>query len=81
MNDKEKKANEDKFLEHIYDTLKIIMDKRPAQPVYEYANILLKAVGNPKEDYLERVKARKEMEDDSKEKKKSMDLYLIYFFS
>ena len=72
MNEKEKKANDEKFLKHISETLEVIMDKRPPQPVYEYANLLLKAIGRPKEDYLERVKARKEKEDDSKGKKKSM---------
>ena len=50
--------NEDKFLDHIYDTLKEVKKIRPAQPVYEYANMLLKKVGAPKEDYLEKLKLR-----------------------
>ena len=51
----EKKKQEEQFLEHVYDTLTEIMTVRPAQPVYEYANILLQKVGKAKPEYLERV--------------------------
>mmetsp|Transcript_5974 Transcript_5974/g.5131 ORF Transcript_5974/g.5131 Transcript_5974/m.5131 type:complete len:167 (-) Transcript_5974:25-525(-) len=58
----EKKKQEEQFLENVYDTLKEIMTKRPAQPVYEYANILLQKVGKAKPEYLSKIENRKESE-------------------
>ena len=42
MKEEEKAKNEEQFLKIVYDTLKKVMKKRPVQPVYEYANMLLK---------------------------------------
>ena len=48
MNSEEKNKQQEEFLENIYKTLKKIMKKRPANPVYTYANELLKKIGKPK---------------------------------
>ena len=60
MDEEKKKKNGEKFLSHIYKTLKKVIDSRPANPVYEYANMLLKKIDMPREEYIDRLKQRKE---------------------
>ena len=70
MKEEEKKKNEEKFLDCIYDTLSKVMKDRPAQPIYEYANMLLAKVDKPKEEYLQRLEQRKAINKDKNKQRK-----------